>query len=66
MEILPSGRHSGILLPQLSMQTLDVDKFNYLRSLLRGPAREAVSGLTLTVANYDDVLKGAPARKLYQ
>ena len=34
----------------------DVDKFNYLRSLLRGTAREAVSGLTLTGANYDEAI----------
>ena len=30
----------------------DVDKFNYLRSLLKGAAREAVAGLMLTSANY--------------
>ena len=37
-----------------------VDKFNYLRSLLEGAAREAIAGLALTAANYDgavDVLK---------
>ena len=32
------------------------DKFNYLRSLLKGTAREAVSGLTLTAANYDEAI----------
>ena len=32
----------------------DMDKFNYLRSLLRGAACEAVSGLTLTGANYGE------------
>ena len=30
----------------------DVDRFNYLNSLLEGPTRGAVSGLTLTSANY--------------
>ena len=34
----------------------DIDKFNYLRSLLRGTAREAVSGLTLTAANYSEAV----------
>ena len=32
------------------------DKINYLRSLLKGTAREAVAGLTLTVANYDEAI----------
>lgn len=38
----------------------DIEKFNYLRSLLQGPALDAVAGLTLTAANYReavDVLK---------
>lgn len=30
----------------------DIDKMNYLRSLLEGQALEAISGLTLTSANY--------------
>ena len=34
----------------------DVDKFNYLRSLLEGPALEAISGLTLTSANYQEAI----------
>ena len=34
----------------------EVDKFNYLRSLLRGTAREAVSGLILTTANYQEAI----------
>ena len=33
----------------------DVDKFNYLNSLLKGSAREAVSGLTLTSTNYEAI-----------
>ena len=35
----------------------DVDKFNYLRSLLKGTAREAVSGLMLTTANYAQAIE---------
>jgi len=38
----------------------DIEKFNYLRSLLQGPALDAIAGLTLTAANYReavDVLK---------
>ena len=34
----------------------EVDKFNYLRSLLRGSARDAVSGLMLTEANYAETI----------
>lgn len=30
----------------------DVDKFNYLKLLESGTAAEAISGLTLTSANY--------------
>ena len=33
-----------------------IDKFNYLRSLLKGTARDAVSGLLLTTANYDEAI----------
>ena len=29
-----------------------IEKFNYLRSLLQGPALDAIAGLTLTDANY--------------
>ena len=32
------------------------DKFNYLRSLLKGTAREAISGLMLTEANYEEAI----------
>ena len=35
---------------------LSVDKFNYLLSLLESSAAEAVSGLTLTAANYDEAV----------
>ena len=34
----------------------DIDKFNYLNSLLQRSAREAVSGLTLTAANYHEAI----------
>ena len=34
----------------------EVDKFNYLRSLLRGSARDAISGLMLTEANYTEAI----------
>jgi hypothetical protein len=34
----------------------EVDKFNYLRSLLEGPAFEAIRGLTLSSANYQDAI----------
>ena len=34
----------------------EVDKFNYLRSLLRGSARDAISGLMLTEANYAEAI----------
>ena len=33
-------------------QLTGVDKFNYLKSLLTGTAREAVTGLTLSASNY--------------
>ena len=34
----------------------DIDKFNYLRSLFEGQTLEAVSGLTLTSANYQEAI----------
>ena len=34
----------------------DVDKFNYLNSLLEGTAAEAVSGLKLTAVNYSEAI----------
>lgn len=34
----------------------DVDKFNYLRSLLERTAHEAISGLTLSAANYHEAV----------
>ena len=34
----------------------DINKFYYLRSLLQGPALDAVSGLTLTAANYKEAV----------
>jgi len=34
----------------------DIDKFNYLNLLLTGTAREAISGLSLTSANYQEAI----------
>ena len=34
----------------------DVDKFNYLRSLLERTAYEAIAGLTLSSANYQEAI----------
>ena len=34
----------------------EVDKFNYLRSLLKGSARDSISGLMLTEANYTEAI----------
>lgn len=34
----------------------DIDRFNYLYSLLEGPALEAISGLKLTSANYPEAI----------
>ena len=39
-----------------SRELSDIDKFNYLNSLLIGTAREAVAGLPLTAANYQDAI----------
>ena len=35
----------------------EVDKFNYLRSLLERNARDAISGLTLTASNYKEAVE---------
>ena len=35
----------------------DIDKFNYLRSLLQGPTLDAIAGLTLTAANYQEAVE---------
>ena len=37
----------------LNPELADIDKFNYLHSLLEGVAAEAISGLKLTTANYE-------------
>ena len=34
----------------------DIDKFSYLRGLLKGPALDLISGLTLSASNYDKAL----------
>ena len=47
----------GILRVCCSLRDLsDIDKFNYLNSLLTGTAREAVAGLSLTSTNYQDAI----------
>ena len=53
MQVVYSAIHSN---SQLSI----IAKFNYLHSLLDGPAARSIKGLTLTEANYDsavDLLK---------
>ena len=35
----------------------DIERFNYLRSLLQGPALDAITGLTLTAANYREAVE---------
>lgn len=39
-----------------SLSLSDIDKFNYLRTLLQGPALEALAGLTLTTRNYQEAI----------
>ena len=39
-----------------SRQLTDVEKFNYLRSLLERSAHDAIAGLTLSSANYQEVI----------
>ena len=34
----------------------NIDKFNYLNSLLEGSAAEAISGLSLTASNYEEAM----------
>ena len=34
-----------------------IDKFNYLKSLLEGPASRAIQGLTLSILNYDSAVE---------
>ena len=40
----------------LNSELTDIDKFNYLRSLLEHSALEAISGLTLLSANYEEAV----------
>ena len=35
----------------------EIDKFNYLRSLLEGAAYDAISGLALSAANYGEAVE---------
>ena len=40
----------------------DIEKFNYLRSLLQGPALDAIAGLALTDANYNEAVQVLTSR----
>ena len=57
-EILPSGLVFGTFNSAIHTNSSlkDIDKFNYLRSVLKGTACEAVAGLTLTEANYSEAI----------
>lgn len=46
--------HSAI---HLNDHLSEIDKFNYLRSLLEGTAYDAIAGLALTAANYDEAIE---------
>ena len=48
-DIFESSIHSN---PSLTR----IDKFNYLSSLLESTAAEAISGLKLTAANYEEAI----------
>ena len=57
-----AGHPSGILNSAIhsNSQLTTIDKFNYLHSLVEGPAARSIKGLTLTKANYEsavDLLK---------
>ena len=54
---LPCGQAFGIHAAIHNNKDLaDVDKFNYLNYLLERSTREAVTGLTLSVANYHEAV----------
>ena len=38
-------------------QLSDIEKFNYLNSLLKHTARESISGFALTAANYQQAVE---------
>ena len=40
----------------------NIEKFNYLRSMLQGPALDAIAGLTLTDANYNEAIQVLTSR----
>jgi len=58
--MLPTGHHFGTHTTQLCMhsntQLSTTDKFNYLNSLLEGPAARSIKGLTLTESNYSSAI----------
>ena len=60
MEILLGGVHSGTHLRQQyihkNSKLATVDKFNYLNSLLDKIASEAIAGIAITEANYEEAI----------
>ena len=48
----PNGTPFGIPSSELT----DVNKFNYLKSLLHRSAKDAIAGLSLTAANYKEAV----------
>ena len=59
MSILQSGVHFGTLFEAAihkNSKLATIDKFNYLNSLLEKTAAEAIAGLALTNANYEEAI----------
>ena len=60
MEILLGGVHSRTHLRQQyinkNSKLATIDKFNYLNSLLDKTASEAIAGLAITKANYEEAI----------
>ena len=60
MEILLGCVHSGAHLRQQyihkNSKLATIDKFNYLNSLLDKNASEAIAGLAITKANYEEAI----------
>ena len=69
-EVISFATKTSVRLPKLTLRSFSgdltqwftfwdsfsVDKFNYLKSLLSGTALEAIQGLTLTDANYNEAV----------
>ena len=60
MEVLLGCVHSGAYLRQQyihkNSKLATVDKFNYLNSLLDKTASEAIAGIAITKANYEEAI----------